>query len=1081
MASVTNDDVARVDLTSNYYQIYDDISSTPNLNVPPYVAPSNTFSDSSDGSALSYYYVTNSDPGVTQKDIAIGGNTYSCKVIVGKSMKDMADGGSSIFKPNTTIFFDAGAYTDDLQYEQYSYRNLSIVGLNTASNGEPAAIITRIPVSAKHPSKLERKFFNAADIYIENLVFSGGGYDMAYNKEGGAGGSRAEYFFVVNNGATNLVMKDVIVEKLGASNSDGFTNFHKNVAFNILYSCADNGGGQKNFENLTVRSIKTTQTSMGQGYGAISLNQSDQCYFKNLTVDMSLAAANAYSVKIENSDVSYQTDVTKNSAIFSGVTTLSDKRIYVQDYRYKDIVVPYDNTDASTFRYIQYRNSNGSTSSQAMTVFSTLPAVTTNYAVLDRADNYWIAREDYGISVNNQLNYIKQAVAAMKTLYTNTDRQIPPINIKLIVNGEIDGFTVPDFGSNVKVNIIALDYINDPYTFTDLVPVAAKAAFNLGSTVNSANVVLYNFDFNEKATYTFQQATAGIAGNLTPADPYDGTYPTGVNLKYSEYALVGDTAKVTGYTGTVIAPAAFVNCKFTELAKTLVLAPSSASLRVGGTVSANGSISAFYTAAAAVNFTGTSNATDNDSTIHYYSSDAGIVAVDEKSGIITGVSIGSAVIYAKAGDKNNEGEMEKPWDSFTVTVSAANVAPTATDDTATTEKNTPVIINVLANGSDSDGDKLTITAVSTPANGSVVINSDGTVTYTSKTDFVGTDTFTYTISDSNGGTATATITVTVSEDAIVVPPVERYAVIYHANTDNLAASITDAGYIGGSTVTAKGSIFSAPEGKIFLGWSLKFDGPIKYDEGATFVMPFSNLHLYAVWQSASPLLNKEDHFAYMQGYPKGDFRPNSNMTRAEATVMFSRLRTKQMNMGTKYANTFSDVSADAWYANAIGYMEQNNIIRGYSDGSFRPDAYITRAEFAVIATRFEAIKTGLSNNFTDVPVGYWAYDSIGYAVSRGWVKGYTDNSFKPDNNITRAEVVTLTNRVLERAADKDYITANAGLIKIGNNSFVEVNSSFIKAYSDTPATYWAYYDILESSNGHNYTKNDSKETWTSLK
>jgi|GEM_PF-5741783 len=260
------------------------------------------------------------------------------------------------------------------------------------------------------------------------------------------------------------------------------------------------------------------------------------------------------------------------------------------------------------------------------------------------------------------------------------------------------------------------------------------------------------------------------------------------------------------------------------------------------------------------------------------------------------------------------------------------------------------------------------------------------------------------------------------------------------------------------------------------------ESPIELNNVERVGFDFKNTKIVPGTTVSGPVeLNKEDHFAYIQGYPEGDFRPENNMTRAEATVMFSRLITKQMNMGTTYARTFSDVPASAWFANAVGYMQQNNIIRGYADGTFRPDAYITRAEFAALATRFEKMTKGRGNSFTDVPADYWAYDSINYAASRGWVKGYPDNSFKPDDFITRAEVVTMTNRVLERAADKDYITANAGLIKSGNNSFVEVNSSFIKTYSDTPATYWAYYDVIESSNGHNYTKSGTKEKWTNLK
>jgi hypothetical protein len=146
-------------------------------------------------------------------------------------------------------------------------------------------------------------------------------------------------------------------------------------------------------------------------------------------------------------------------------------------------------------------------------------------------------------------------------------------------------------------------------------------------------------------------------------------------------------------------------------------------------------------------------------------------------------------------------------------------------------------------------------------------------------------------------------------------------------------------------------------------------------------------------------------------------------------------------------------------------MEQYGIIKGYPDGSFRPEAPITRAEFASIATRFDSLVTGKPNIFSDVPETHWARECISFAAAKGWIGDCPDGTFKPQNYITRAEVVTLVNRMLERNCDKSY---------------VRINSDSLRQYVDLAPDYWAYYDILETSNGHNYEKISNSETWLSL-
>lgn len=209
-------------------------------------------------------------------------------------------------------------------------------------------------------------------------------------------------------------------------------------------------------------------------------------------------------------------------------------------------------------------------------------------------------------------------------------------------------------------------------------------------------------------------------------------------------------------------------------------------------------------------------------------------------------------------------------------------------------------------------------------------------------------------------------------------------------------------------------------------------------------------------------LNRTDHFAFLVGYTGGTFGLERNMTRAEVTTMFARLLTEQIEADKTYSNTFTDVPKGYWAANYIGYMQQFGIITGYSDGSFRPDAPVTRAEFAAIASRFEKLTEG-SKSFTDVPDTYWAARYINFAATRGWVTGYSDGTFKPENTITRAEVAAVTCRLLERSADQSYIRSHL---------------NELRTFADMTESHWAYWYAMEAANGHDYTKSSGSENWS---
>lgn len=215
-----------------------------------------------------------------------------------------------------------------------------------------------------------------------------------------------------------------------------------------------------------------------------------------------------------------------------------------------------------------------------------------------------------------------------------------------------------------------------------------------------------------------------------------------------------------------------------------------------------------------------------------------------------------------------------------------------------------------------------------------------------------------------------------------------------------------------------------------------------------------------------PALNKEDHAQYLIGYENATFKPENNMTREEVAVMFSRLLKNPPTKGEVYGANFSDVEKNRWSATAISYMSEVGILKGYPDGSFKPTAPITRAEFAAMAAGFADLKEG-EKTFTDLAPTHWAYDVVKKAAAAGWINGYPDGSFKADNPITRAEVVSITNRMLDRKADE---------------AFVDGHLTELITFTDVDKSHWAYYPIMEATNGHEFVRDANKidELWKSV-
>ncbi len=209
-------------------------------------------------------------------------------------------------------------------------------------------------------------------------------------------------------------------------------------------------------------------------------------------------------------------------------------------------------------------------------------------------------------------------------------------------------------------------------------------------------------------------------------------------------------------------------------------------------------------------------------------------------------------------------------------------------------------------------------------------------------------------------------------------------------------------------------------------------------------------------------LNTNDHYSYLIGYSDGTVRPNGKITRAEVATIFFRLLdddTRAKYWSSK--NDFSDVSADKWYNNAVSTLSNMGVIGGYADGTFRPDAPISRAEFAKIAVSFTQNNgSAVYNYFTDVKTTDWFAPYVTAAKDAGLIEGYSDGSFKPESKITRAEACAIVNRTLGRKPSKAHM-------KISDRI----------DWPDVQTTDWFYEAIMEATNSHTYQMGKRVETW----
>lgn len=299
-------------------------------------------------------------------------------------------------------------------------------------------------------------------------------------------------------------------------------------------------------------------------------------------------------------------------------------------------------------------------------------------------------------------------------------------------------------------------------------------------------------------------------------------------------------------------------------------------------------------------------------------------------------------------------------------------------------------------------------------------------------------------------------------------PVVTYWISDHGFTNDLTAEkMSRSG--AKPTFTPK---VSGKEGYTFKGWSEKDPATLKQGEEIKLVDPLTfsisaDKTFYAVYDEP-----RFEHDHYVSGYPDGTFKPEQYITRAEVAAIVANACLDGFDNNENYGNpgNYSDINPKKWYGNDIAYCTMYGVFSGYKDGTFKPDQYITRQELAVVVANMAGMQTNIGMPFTDATsINKWARDGVYTVYKNNWVSGYPDGTFRPQNNITRAETVAIFNGYLHRGVDADGLAElTPYVLNAAAGGYEGDGSSLYMTWTDVPEKYWAYYHIIEAANDHDY-------------
>ena len=321
-------------------------------------------------------------------------------------------------------------------------------------------------------------------------------------------------------------------------------------------------------------------------------------------------------------------------------------------------------------------------------------------------------------------------------------------------------------------------------------------------------------------------------------------------------------------------------------------------------------------------------------------------------------------------------------------------------------------------------------------------------------------------------TATGSVTLKAGTEQVVDMSIDLPEGFYEVTLKEVNDKTANVSY--DKTVYTFGISVFEYDGNVRIGFSdVKKNGKEHNEQVFVFTNSYMDRHFIPVTPTPSkPALNTGDHFAYVMGYPDGTVRPNGSITRAEvSTILFRLLSDKTRDEYFTTESSFTDVKAGAWYNNSIATLEKAGVIVDTAKGgAFRPDEAITRAELAAMLAQFADAKSVTGVKFTDVSADHWAYDAIAIAAKMGWIAGYPDGTFRPDATITRAEMMTLVNRALERVpSEEDHLLSERVML----------------TFPDCKSGDWFYIAVQEATNSHTYeravTEKNGDEQWTALR
>ena len=360
------------------------------------------------------------------------------------------------------------------------------------------------------------------------------------------------------------------------------------------------------------------------------------------------------------------------------------------------------------------------------------------------------------------------------------------------------------------------------------------------------------------------------------------------------------------------------------------------------------------------------------------------------------------------------------------------------------------------------------------SNGSITLAADATAIFTVQPNTgLGTGTYdeTLTVTGTNGGnSAQADVSLIFTVELPYIPPALTY---YYIDADAVEGGVVNPS--GRVAVVSGGShTFTITADKGYEITDVLVDG---VSVGAVSSYTFSNVrenHTISVTfrdadrvadpdgTGVSDWLITEEHVAYLNGYPGDKFGPNDSMTRGQAAQMFYNLL---LDKDVPVTVTFTDVPDSAWYADAVNTLASLGMINGVGDNKFEPERSITRAEFTAIAMRFARMPNAGDNQFSDVSERAWYYEYVAGSTEYGWINGYPDGCFGPNDNINRGQVTAIVNRMLARSADKEY---------------VDSHTEKLVSFSDVARSHWAYYHIAEATNFHSFAVSGGTENWTDV-